>query len=464
MTPARPLVRLAPAAPCRAAVTRPRVGVGHRLALFLALALLPGGAAAQGPLEGEWEFATRIWFDRGDDPLLERGERVRIYYRASHDAYIAVFHLDTNGTVRLVYPRSPEENHYVPGGRDFRLVFPDSEFWRVMDDPGVGYFFSVASPEPFDFRDFRYSPYAGGWDLSEVGRQVFDDPYLAMDAFVARLIPEWEVVPYALDLASYHIEQRYDYPRFLCYDCHGFRPWQSWNPYLSSCTHVRVVVHADPRDYPTTRVRGAELVYARPLPPGTPRFTFKERAVGEPSTPLVIERGAVPRGGSVGTPPGREAPRFQLRAAPPAGAGAGEGRGAVPLPARDRPTSVLPRSGAGAAPPPASPERSTRPTLERRPATPPARSTSPTAAPPRRGGGGASTSAPPARSTPPTTSPPRRGGGASAGPPPAGRPPVRSAPPTRRGGGGGAEREAAAPAPPGGIRTQGPTPARSPGD
>ncbi len=72
----------------------------------------------------------------------------------------------------------------------------------------MGYFFIVASPEPFDFRDFGYSNFAGGWDLSQVGRQVYGDPYLAMDDYVASLIPDWEYVGYGLDFTSYHVERQ----------------------------------------------------------------------------------------------------------------------------------------------------------------------------------------------------------------------------------------------------------------
>lgn len=376
--------------------------------------------AEQGYIADPGALTTRIWLDRGDDPVLERGERARIYYRASHDAFIALFHIDTNGTVRLMYPRSPEENHYVRGGRDFRLVFPESSYWRVTDDPGVGYFFAVASPEPFDFRDFRYSPYAGGWDLSSVGRRVFSDPYVAMDEFVARMIPDWDVVPYALDFVSYHVEQRYEYPRFLCYDCHGFRPYQSWNPYMASCTSFRVVVYSDPYYYPATRYRGTRVVYVRPSQPGLPRFEFKERARGEAAAPLVVERSAVPRSGSVA--PGGDRRGVPVPSSVPA------------PPTRTRPSQVLPGRGVGATPPTRSgtPVPSTRPTLERRT---PTTTTPPNTRPPTtRSGGGGGTN-PPVTTRPPTT---RSGGGGGANPPVTTRPPT-----TRSGGGGGANPPAA---------------------
>jgi len=236
---------------------------------------------------------ARVWLDRGEEPVLQRGDRARVYYRVSESAFVGIFHVDTNGTVRMVFPSSPQENHYARAGRDYRVLFPGSSYWYVGDDPGMGYFFIVASPEPFNFGDLGYSHFAGGWDLSRVGQQVYGDPYLAMDDFVASLIPDWEYVGYGLDFTSYHVDRHYEYPRFLCYDCHGFQPYRSWNPYAYSCTSFRVVIYNDPYYYPATRYRGTRVVYVQPRR-GVAHFGFKERAVGEAGSPHVVVRNTPP--------------------------------------------------------------------------------------------------------------------------------------------------------------------------
>ncbi|MBT8396606.1 MAG: DUF4384 domain-containing protein [Gemmatimonadetes bacterium] len=286
--------------------------------LFSTLALVwsgpsPNVAAGQNyDAEGyqEYPLEARVWLDRGAEPVLQRGERARIYYRVSESAFVSIFHIDTNGTARMIFPSSPQENHHARGGRDYRVLFPGSTYWYVNDDPGVGYFFIVASPEPFDFRDLGYSHYAGGWDLSRVGRQVYGDPYLAMDDYVASLVPDWEYVAYGLDFTSYHVERHHEYPRFLCYDCHGFQPYYSWNPYAYSCSSFRVVIYSDPYYYPSTRYRGTRVVYVQPRR-GVPRFGFKERAIGDPGTPNVIVRNTPPvtQPGVEGTQNRRAVPR-----------------------------------------------------------------------------------------------------------------------------------------------------------
>lgn len=263
------------------------------IAATLGVVCLPVATlSGQQPDGAAWEdyrLEARIWLDRGSEPVLQRGERVRVYYRVSEDASVAIFHIDTDGTVRLVFPRSPRENHLVVGGRDYRVLFPETSYWFVDDDPGMGYFFVVASPEPLDLSSFAYSYYDGGWDLGRVGRQVYSDPYEAIDDYVAAMIPDWETAPYALDFSSYHVGETHDYPRFLCYDCHGFTPYYAWNPYHYACTSFRVVVYNDPFYYPSYRYGGAAVVYA-PSTLTQPRYVFKERAEGEPGHPLLATR------------------------------------------------------------------------------------------------------------------------------------------------------------------------------
>ncbi|NJD19333.1 MAG: DUF4384 domain-containing protein, partial [Gemmatimonadetes bacterium] len=266
-----------------------------KIARWLAVVVLlgPGVAASQEPTPGQGPGA-RIWLDRGDEPLLQRGDRVRVYYRTDADAFVAGFHVDTDGTVSLLHPRAPEEESYTRGGRDYRLLFPQSSYWYVDEYPGKGYFFLVTSPEPLALEGVDYAYHERRWDLSRVGQTVYRDPYLAMDDYVALLIPAWENVPYALDFLEYDVGEVHEYPRFLCYDCHGFRTYATWNPYTYACASFRVVVWDDPWFYPSLRYQPTRVVYAPPRR-GVVRFGFKERAPGEAWTPLVRTREATPR-------------------------------------------------------------------------------------------------------------------------------------------------------------------------
>lgn len=288
------------AAPPAARRTAPRIARRSTQAVsaaMIGLALVGAQLVAPSPVEAQ-QIEARVWLDRGHEPVFHHGDRARLYYRTNRDAYVAIFRLDTSGRTRLLYPRSPRDAHFIRGGRDYRLTFPNSSWWHVDDEPGVGYYFAIASSRPFDFGAFTYAAYneygAYGWDLGDIYRTVYHDPYVAMDDLVAALVPDWRYSPYALDFATYHVGQRYDYPRFLCYDCHGYRSFSTWNPYLVSCTNFRVVIYNDPYYYPAYRYRGTRVVYVRPPVYRQPRFVFKERAYGEPARPVTTARPAIP--------------------------------------------------------------------------------------------------------------------------------------------------------------------------
>ena len=371
--------------------------------VILTISALAGSsleARAQGEAVG---LEARVWLDRGDEPVLRRGETVRIFYRTTQDAYAAIFRLDTDGRISLVYPPEPSMIERLTGGVDYRLIFPSSPVWRVRDDPGVGYFFMVASPNPLDFSAFPFDP-EFGWDLGAVGNVVYEDPYVAIDEYVAQLIPGWEEVPYGLDFISYSVGDTYTYPRFLCYDCHDARPYASWNPYAVPCTTYRVVIYDDPYFYPYYRYSGMAVVVARPLVT-QPRYAFSARSVGDSYRPIIRTREAPPRRSSAQY---RESPRATEPASPRA---------------------LTPQRGP-----------SGRPTLQRRPSAPSSRL--PVRTPPSASGNRSAPNATIVRPSRPSTSSP------SSTPRTRARPSERVAPtPTRRPG-GDAEHEALGHEPP----------------
>ena len=265
-----------------------------RKALTIGLMAVLGGQAveAQEPVDDS-PLEARIWLDRGDQPVLQRGDRVSVYYRTSVDAHTAIFRIDTDGRVTLVHPAHPGATEPTRGARDYRLLFPESARWVVSEYPGIGYYFIVATEQPLDFSRFDFVRDEDRWDLVRVGETVYEDPYVAIDAYVAALIPDWEVAPYALDFIEYSVGEAHSFPRFLCYDCHGERPYTSWNPYTYACTDFRVVLWDDPYYYPAYRYAGTRAVFPRPLR-NRPRYTVAVRLPGEGWSPRVRTRPAPP--------------------------------------------------------------------------------------------------------------------------------------------------------------------------
>jgi len=380
------------------------------LGLLALVATTPAGAQETG---GASPLEARVWLDRGNEPVLQRGDRVKVYYRTSADANTAIFRVDTDGRVTLIHPAHPGADRLTRGGRDYQLLFPESAKWVVSEYPGVGYFFIVAADRPLDFARFEFDASEDRWNLDRVGETVYEDPYVAIDDYVAALIPDWEVAPYTLDFIEYSVGEAHSYPRFLCYDCHGYQPYARWNPYTYACTDFRVVVWDDPYYYPAYRYSGVRVVFPRPLP-DRPRYTVAARAPGEGWSPLVrvrpappvprrvtqykepdlaptSSRGAVPRrsgvasdrstavrnsarasAGSRARPNGtaRRAPSRALPSAPRSGvqrpAKPVPGRAATGRSATNRAAPTSPTTGRAAAPRSTTPSR---PTLQRRPSS-----------------------------------------------------------------------------------------------
>jgi hypothetical protein len=73
----------------------------------------------------------------------------------------------------------------------------------------------------------------------------------------------------------YYVERRYEYPRFVCYDCHAYASYDEWNPYERACSRFRVVIYDDPRYYPHRYNRGRTIVAERPRQLA-PRYVFRD--------------------------------------------------------------------------------------------------------------------------------------------------------------------------------------------
>jgi uncharacterized protein DUF4384 len=210
-----------------------------------------------------------VWTDR-EDPY-NRGEGARVFLNADEPAYVTVFRVDTDGRLRVLFPREPWGDTFVRDGRDFEVSGARGGRSFIVDDyPGVGYLFAVSSPEPFDYTDITRGDY---WDYRLIdGGRLQGDPYVLLTNLASRIAPGQT---FDYDIAPYYVERRYEYPRFVCYDCHAYASYAEWDPYERACSQVRLVVYDDPQYYPYRYNRGRDVVAPRPLHPG-PRYVFRD--------------------------------------------------------------------------------------------------------------------------------------------------------------------------------------------
>ena len=257
-----------------------------------------------------------VWLNQ-DDPY-QRSDQARVYFKSDRDAYVTVIRIDTDGRMRVLFPIDPWEDNFARGNRTFEVLGRDrDEAFRVDDYPGVGYIFAIASTDPFNYDDIVRGDH---WDYRAVSDgRVRGDPYVAVSDLADQIAREGD---YDYDVASYDVERHYDYPRFVCYDCHTYASWHYWDPYSSYCSRFRIVIYDDWYYYPYRRYRGG-VVIVRPYRPG-PRYVFKDADRRNDYITRVAER---PRGGD---PDPR---RISERDRTSADVG---GRGSIPTPVSPR--------------------------------------------------------------------------------------------------------------------------------
>ena len=136
--------------------------------------------------------------------------------------------------------------------------------FSVDDRPGIGYVFAIVSPRPCGSRLFA----ADDWDYHGLPN-VEGDPFVAMHHFAQQVVYD-EDDDYSMDYAEYHVEGRYDYPRFVCYDCH--HGVARSDVYSQPYVRYHIVIYDDPEYYPYRYGGGRggrRVVYSRP------RYPFK---------------------------------------------------------------------------------------------------------------------------------------------------------------------------------------------
>ena len=217
---------------------------------LMALALFPGPGQAQ---EADAEAFHWIAVQIPQRDVYHRRDPIPVTYRADRDGYVMVMRVDTDGRIRMLYPSDPAGDNFVRGGQEYRVPNPygyEVEHAFAVDDyPGVGYVFAVLSRDPFDF-----GPYVrnGHWDYRTMGvdGRITGDPYIALTEIAEDILPPYG--SFGFDLAPYYVGAQFEYPRFVCYDCHAYTAYPVWDPYRHWCGTFKLVIYDQPGWYPAT--------------------------------------------------------------------------------------------------------------------------------------------------------------------------------------------------------------------
>jgi hypothetical protein len=221
------------------------------------VAILAAGAPVAVAAATDYGPRVDIWTDRGTGGMYRVGEPVEVCIRPDEDCYVMVYEIDTDGYLKVLFPRDCDYDAYLEGGVTY-VVGGGYRKLYVTGPSGMEYVHAVASYEPF--RDIYWHG-CGGYDRysydvtwqgfqdywgSALPPRVYGDPYMAMqtiDEFIC--VDALEAGLASASFTYFYVGERVHYPRYLCYDCHGFTTHV--RPYADVCVGFSIsFVDCDP--------------------------------------------------------------------------------------------------------------------------------------------------------------------------------------------------------------------------
>jgi hypothetical protein len=177
-----------------------------------------------------------VWLNKHNGSVYQSGQIVRAYFQTSSDGYVAVYNIDTEGFVHVLYPKYNDQA-WVEGGRIYEIPDPYDNYDLIVDGPkGVEYVVAVVSEFPlnlraiYDIEDGLDSDFY--WPLG----RITGDPHLAIHEINERLAwgdEEYEPEGYASDVGWFYVQEWVPYPRYIVYHWYPeyiYEPW--WDPYV----------------------------------------------------------------------------------------------------------------------------------------------------------------------------------------------------------------------------------------
>jgi hypothetical protein len=233
------------------------------LMLGVAVAVIMSWSGVRAGITGG-SPSVKIWTDRGDASVYRHGDDVEVFVRADTDCYVIVYEIDTDGYLRVLYPYDCQDDGYMTGGRIYRIGRGGRSRYYVTGPSGVEYVHVVASFKPFrqlywhgcnGYENYAYDltwrGFSDYWGCALPPR-VYGDPYMAMqsiDEFICLDALETGMV--WADFTYFYVDERVSYPRYVCYDCHGFHP--RLRPYHNVCSGFSITfIDCDPWYRPST--------------------------------------------------------------------------------------------------------------------------------------------------------------------------------------------------------------------
>lgn len=149
--------------------------------------------------EREAAPAVDLWLDQS---TFEFGDRIRPYFASEHGAYVTVVRVTTDGELRVLYPRRPNEQRRYDVARlaNDQVPYSGDRAFHLTESRGMGFVFAIASYERFDF---RYYSTGSQWNTARLATSRYGDPFAIVNNFISRTLPLY--AEFSLDYVAYEL-------------------------------------------------------------------------------------------------------------------------------------------------------------------------------------------------------------------------------------------------------------------
>lgn len=137
-----------------------------------------------GSAEQNREFKAKVWPDRGEGAIYKENETVRFLFRTNKDCYVYLYHMDSVGQVRLLFPNRYRASNRVNANKTYTIPDETMNFEFQISPPfGSEIVKAVASLQPI--KDVEIS----------VGGEVFRDVGRIRDKRIRALVRAIDIIP-----------------------------------------------------------------------------------------------------------------------------------------------------------------------------------------------------------------------------------------------------------------------------
>jgi len=201
-------------------------------ALFLPLLLAVAAPEAPRSPDSTTSAATSAATDDppvrlslSGDRRYRPGDRVKVRVETEDDGYLLVFHVDPDGTLRVLFPLDPDDDAFVRGDRRYELKGRGGrEAFEADDDAGRGWVFAAVSRAPLRLDGFVLGDH---WDYRALAPdRLPEQPEAELTELVGRMAGgefEYDLLSYDVgryDVAEHTVVHRYYSPRYRpCFAC-----------------------------------------------------------------------------------------------------------------------------------------------------------------------------------------------------------------------------------------------------